>query len=119
MKRYQVTVRWRGFYWELDGVARHSAMHAELNTAGAHEAPAGALAEEAEDAGRSIDAMLAERSRGSGLPEEEREVFFVTKDGHAWAGQRHGEEWCDWGDKGILCRTEDVLMWMYAPKVKA
>lgn len=51
------------------------AMHAELNTAGAFEAPARALSEEAEKAGRSIeeqiafnaytlaDAMLAEREK--------------------------------------------------------
>lgn len=35
------------------------AMHAELNTAGALEEPAKALAEEAENAGRSIEAQIA------------------------------------------------------------
>lgn len=50
------------------------------------------------------------------LPEEHRPVFFMTDSGH-WAGERIGDDWCDWGDKGVICKTADVRIWQYAPQV--
>jgi hypothetical protein len=51
------------------------------------------------------------------MPAEDRPVFFMTLSGH-WAGYRNGDDWCDWGDKGLICVGDDVLMWQYAPEVK-
>lgn len=50
------------------------------------------------------------------LPDEGRELFFMTESS-PWAGERVGDDWCDWGDKGIICHTEDVKLWQYAPEV--
>lgn len=53
---------------------------------------------------------------GIPLPEEGKPVFFMTASGH-WAGERHGDAWCDWGEKGEICDTAAVIQWQYAPQV--
>lgn len=50
------------------------------------------------------------------LPDEGRAVFFMTDSGH-WAGERQEDVWVDWGDKGAICYTSEVLIWQYAPDV--
>lgn len=65
----------------------------------------------------SMDPHVAWFAPADKLPDEDKPVFFMTDSGH-WAGRRLDNDWCDWGDLGLICHNADVKLWQYAPELE-